>query len=84
MIISNHQDFNHADSFGDKEPLVHDDFQGLSHDKTTASFDTGKQSLYVDEDFNHFPSSPEEYPLVHNAADVGRSANYRDLGKRSA
>ena len=54
--------------------------------------DAAKQSAnrhtYVDEDFNYYPSKPlptinenQEAPLVHNAADVGRSGNYQDLGE---
>jgi hypothetical protein len=80
MIISNYQD-----PFGDKEPLVHDDLQRLNHDRATASFDTTtrKQLPYVDEEPNHFSSAhdrPEESSLVYNAADIGRSDNYHDLG----
>jgi hypothetical protein len=76
MIITNHQDYTRIDTFGDKDTLVHNDFQGLSHDKSAVSFDT------VNED--HFPDahkSLEESPLAHNAADVGRSENYSDLGR---
>ena len=88
MIISNYPDYKHADAVqvGDEDTLVHDDFQ-LSHDKSSASFNIGKQLPYVDEDtvnINHLPDSDpykslEESSLVHNAADVGRSDNYRDL-----
>ena len=86
MIISNYPDYKHADAVqvGDEDTVVHDDFQGLSHDKSSASFNTGKQLPYVDEDMNinHLPDpykNLEESSLVHNAADVGRSDNYRDL-----
>jgi hypothetical protein len=48
---------------------------------TTARF------TYIDEDFNYYPSRPhqphgetQDVSLVHNAADVGRSSNYQDLG----
>lgn len=55
-------------------------------------FDGDKQSTnrltYVDEDYNYYPSKPlpaiddkQDAPLVQNAADVGRSGSYQDLGK---
>lgn len=64
---------------------------GPSIDQTLAD-DTTKQSAnrytYVDEDFNYYPTKPlpvidenQEAPLVPNAADVGRSGNYQDLGE---
>jgi membrane associated rhomboid family serine protease len=49
----------------------------MSYHKSTVSFDTGKQLPYIDEDSSL--KNPEESPLVHNAADVGRSDNFRDL-----
>jgi len=72
MIISNHPDYKHPDTF-QVDTLVHDDFQGLSHGKPP----------YVDEDTNINLPDPyknlEESSLVHHAADVGRSDNYRGL-----
>lgn len=47
-----------------------------------------KAMSYVDEDYNHYPSKPlpaiddrQDAPLVYNAADVGRSGGYQDLGE---
>lgn len=85
MIISKDQDYSYKDPFADKDPHVHDAFQESSHYESTASFNTGESLPHVNEDFNHFPNAQnsglEESPLVHNAADVGRSDNYRDLGR---
>jgi len=93
MNTPSHQGYNHTDSFGDNDTLARRDsrtdfhdfhsFQGLSHH----SDDTGKQLPYVDEDFNRLPNSQKNLedsqyaPLVHNAADIGRSSNYHDLGR---
>jgi hypothetical protein len=80
MIILNHQGYNRTDPFDDDDTVHGTDFQGT---KGTTSFDIGKQPPF-DKDFHH-PSNTqknlEESPLVHNAADMGRSNNYRDLGK---
>lgn len=67
------------------------DVSGASTTQTLAG-DADKQSVnrytYVDEDLNYYPSKPlpainenQDAPLVHNAADVGRSGSYQDLGK---
>jgi hypothetical protein len=87
MIILNHQDYNRTDPFGDNNTLIDDtrtdSHVPMSYDKSTPSFDTGKQLPYID-DFSHPPNAhtnSEESPLVHSAADVGRSDNFRDLGK---
>jgi hypothetical protein len=83
MIILNHQDYNGTDPFGDANTLVDDTRSDshvpMSYHKSTVSFDTGKQLPYIDEDSSL--KNPEESPLVHNAADVGRSDNFRDLGQ---
>ena len=82
-----HQRDPHTDPFGDNVPLAYasqTDFHSSAEDKSP----TGNRLAYHDENSNHFPNpymktldDSQDASLVHNAATVGRSDNYRDLGK---
>ncbi len=51
--------------------------------RTKGSYADSKRYTYVDEDYNLYkhPQQESQDSLVHNAADVGRSGNYQDLGE---
>lgn len=85
--------------FPEDDAFDHNQLRDQSHNSNLvrgASTRTKAQSLYserpltyIDEDFNYHsnkPRSPQddpETPLVYEAADMGRSKNFQDLGKIS-